>query len=41
MALGRLLEPGEVVHHRAENRRDDHPDNLLVLPSQRAHMVLH
>jgi hypothetical protein len=39
--LGRLLEPGEVVHNRDENWQDDHPDNLRVLPSQRAHMVLH
>lgn len=37
----RPLEPGEVVHHRDENRGDDHPDDVLVLPSQRAHMVLH
>lgn len=39
--LGRPLEPGEVVHHRDENREDRHPDNLRVLPSQSAHMVLH
>lgn len=39
--LGRPLEPGEVVHHRDEDRADDRPDNLLVLPSQSAHMILH
>lgn len=39
--LGRPLQFGEIVHHRDENRRDDHPDNLLVLPSQRTHMLLH
>lgn len=39
--LGRPLELGEVVHHRDENRHDDHPDNLMVLPSQRARMLLH
>jgi len=39
--LGRPLEPGEVVHHRDENMQDDHPDNLMVLPDQRAHMLLH
>lgn len=30
--LGRLLEPGEVVHHKDENRENDTPDNLEVLP---------
>lgn len=39
--LGRPLEPGEVVHHRDENREDRHPDNLRVLPNQSTHMVLH
>lgn len=39
--LGRPLEPGEVVHHRDENRQDDHPLNLQVLPSARVHALLH
>lgn len=39
--LGCPLEPSEVVHHVDEDRQDDHPDNLMVLPSQRAHVVLH
>lgn len=38
--LGRPLEPGEVVHHRDENMQDDNPDNLMVLPDQRAHMLV-
>jgi hypothetical protein len=39
--LGRPLEPGEVVHHQDEDRENDHPDNLMVLPNQSAHMALH
>src|SRR5690625_4885196 len=39
--IGRPLHPGEVVHHISNDPRDNHPDNLLVLPSQRVHMILH
>jgi hypothetical protein len=39
--LGRELRPGEVTHHRNGDREDSHPDNLVVLPSQRAHALLH
>jgi hypothetical protein len=39
--LGRALLPGEVVHHKDENKRNNHPDNLEVLPSQSVHAKLH
>jgi endogenous inhibitor of DNA gyrase (YacG/DUF329 family) len=39
--LGRPLQPGEIVHHLDENKRNPAPDNLEVLPSQRVHATLH
>lgn len=32
---------GEVVHNKNGDRNDNHPDNLEVLPGQRANMIVH
>lgn len=39
--IGRALLEGEVVHHINEDRSDNRPENLEVLPSQSEHMRLH
>ena len=39
--LGRPLEPGEVVHHIDENKRNNSPDNLMLFKNQREHDVFH
>lgn len=38
--LGRQLQPDEHVHHANENRQDNRPDNLDVLPAVE-HQQLH
>lgn len=39
--LGRKLKKGEVVHHIDSNKKNNHPNNLAVLPSQSIHSKLH
>ncbi len=39
--LGRKLLPGEVVHHVDGNKRNNTPENILVLESQSEHAKLH
>ena len=40
-ALGRPLNPGEVVHHRDHDPTNNSPDNLLVFMTQRDHLLYH
>lgn len=40
-AIGRPLAPGEVVHHRNDDKRDNRRENLQVLASQAEHARLH
>jgi hypothetical protein len=39
--LGRKLLPGEVVHHKDLNKRNNSPENLMVFRSQAEHAAYH
>lgn len=39
--VGRCLFPSEVVHHRDEDRANNHPDNLIVFATQADHARHH
>lgn len=41
MKYRRTVEAAEIVHHKDEDKSNDHPDNLEILPDQSAHARLH
>lgn len=41
LMLDRRLRPGEAVHHKDENKRNNDPSNLQVMSSNAEHMKLH
>lgn len=41
LKLGRPLKPGEIVHHIDGDKRNNRPENLLILKNQSEHIKLH
>lgn len=41
ICLGRPLEQGWVIHHIDENKKHNHPDNLMIFESLSAHTRFH
>jgi len=41
LKLGRPILPSEEVHHDDEDKGNNHPDNLIVAPSRKAHRRFH
>ena len=39
--IGRKLNPGEVVHHKDEDKTNNSPDNLVVCSSASVHRRYH
>lgn len=39
--LGRKLKPGEIVHHKDENKRNNDPNNIEVFKNQAEHARHH
>ncbi|MHA2171146.1 MAG: HNH endonuclease [Candidatus Kariarchaeaceae archaeon] len=39
--LGRKLRPGEVVHHKNRDKKDNRRKNLWVFPNKKAHHEAH
>lgn len=41
LKIGRVLLRGEIVHHKDDNKLNNDPSNLQILPSQAEHARLH
>ena len=39
--IGRPLKKSEIVHHKNQNKLDNSPNNLQVLPNQGVHLKIH